>query len=91
MATTTGDISIGSSRGSGKAPTGKAITRRLTADLPEDDAETLARVAESTGFNKVTTLVRAIRVLALLDDAEQQGAHFTIRYPDGQRERLIIR
>jgi hypothetical protein len=66
-------------------------TRRLTADLPVQDADTLAEVARETGFNKVTTLIRAIRVLAELVRAERQGGELTIKYPGGRRERLIIR
>ena len=66
-------------------------TTRLTADLPARDAATLAEVADETGFNKVTTLVRAIRVLAELVRAENAGGELTIKYADGRRERLIIR
>lgn len=69
----------------------KRQTTRLTADLPDHDADTLAEVAQETGFNKVTTLVRAIRVLAELVKAERDGGQLIIKYPDGRRERLIIR
>jgi hypothetical protein len=65
--------------------------KRLTADLPAQDADTLARIAQFTGFNKVTTLIRAIRVLAELVRAESKGGEVMIKYPDGTRERLIIR
>jgi len=74
------------------APNGaRRKTTRLTADLPARDAATLAEVADETGFNKVTTLVRAIRVLAELVRAERAGGELTIKYADGRRERLIIR
>lgn len=73
------------------ATTGRQPTLRLSADLPQRDAETLEEVARATGFNKVTTLVRAIRVLAELVRAENAGGELTIKYADGRRERLIIR
>src|SRR4051794_12398682 len=74
------------------APRAKPARRtRLTADLPDQDADTLAEVARETGFNKVTTLIRAIRVLAELVRAENDGGELTIKYADGRRERLIIR
>lgn len=64
---------------------------RLTADVPVADANLLARVAELTGYNKVTTIVRAIRVLASLEEAERKGGEVTITYPDKTRERLLVR
>ena len=66
-------------------------TTRLSADLPLRDAATLASLAKETGFNKVTTLVRAIRVLAELVRAEDEGGQLVIKYPDGRRERLLLR
>lgn len=75
----------------GAANGARRKTTRLTADLPARDAATLAEVADETGFNKVTTLVRAIRVLAELVRAESAGGELTIKYADGRRERLIIR
>jgi hypothetical protein len=56
---------------------------RLTADLPTADSDTLIRVARSTGFNKVTTLIRAIRLLALVEDERADGATIRIHRPDG--------
>ena len=50
--------------GGATEPAVKRDTRRLTADLPTADSDLLAETARLTGFNKVTTLVRAIRVLA---------------------------
>ena len=66
-------------------------TTRLTADVPESDAHLLAETAQTTGFNRVTTLIRAIRVLAELIKAEDAGGKIQITYPDGTRERLLLR
>jgi hypothetical protein len=88
--------SLSSARKTAASPRGVAAsnrqpTVRLSADLPQKDADTLEDVARATGFNKVTTLVRAIRVLAELVRAEEADGELTIKYPDGRRERLIIR
>jgi hypothetical protein len=72
-------------------PPRKAGTARSTADLPTRDADTLAEVARGSGFNKVTTLVRAVLVLAELTRAASEGGELTTEYPDGRRERLILR
>ncbi len=49
---------------------------RLLADLPAADARLVDRLAESSGTNRVTTLVRAVRLLAHLErvDAEAAGS-----------------
>lgn len=67
---------------------GERPTRRLSADVPERDFDALEDLAAATGFNKLTTLVRAIRVLAELVKAQDAGGDVTINYPDGTRERL---
>lgn len=69
-------------------PTQRRNTTRLSADLPIADAETLTDLQQATGTNKVTTLVRAIRVFSELLRAEREGGELTIRYNDGRRERL---
>jgi hypothetical protein len=68
---------------------GRAVTR-LTADLPNQDASLLADLAVRTGFNKVTTLVRALRVLDILEKARAAGATVVIENEDGTRERLLL-
>jgi hypothetical protein len=68
-----------------------AGTKRLTANLPEDAADALEKTAASTGFNKVTTLVRAIRVFSDLIEASTRGAEVVIKEPDGSASRLILR
>lgn len=70
---------------------GESSRTRLSADIRAEDAALLGWLSHATGYNKVTTLVRAIRVLAELVRAEQDGGELTIKYPGGRRERLIIR
>ncbi len=70
------------------APAG---TKRLTANLPLDAAEALDKTAASTGFNKLTTIVRAIRVFADLIEASSRGAEVVIKEADGSATRLILR
>lgn len=65
-------------------------TVRLTADLPRKDAELLTGLAKRTGFNKVTTLVRALRVMDVLERAKDQGSDILIVNPDGSKERLLL-
>lgn len=69
----------------------KRETRRLTADLPTADSDLLAETAELTGFNKVTTLVRAIRVLADLERVVRDGGEVILKDADGTRSRLLLR
>lgn len=64
---------------------------RLSVDIPADDADRLAETAASTGYNKVTTLMRAIRLLFDLERAVQNGGHVTLTHRDGTRERLLLR
>lgn len=66
-------------------------TKRLTANLPLDAAEALDKTAASTGFNKLTTVVRAIRVFADLIEASSRGAEVVIKEADGSATRLILR
>jgi hypothetical protein len=66
-------------------------TVRLTANLPPDAAEALDKTAASTGFNKLTTVVRAIRVFADLIAADGRGAQVIIKEADGSATRLILR
>ena len=66
-------------------------TKRLTANLPLDAAEALDKTAASTGFNKLTTIVRAIRVFADLIEASSRGAEVVIKEADGSATRLILR
>lgn len=73
------------------AATASRATSRLTADIPVEDAAELVETARVTGLNKVTIVVRALRVFAALVRAEAAGGTVTITYADGRRERLLIR
>lgn len=64
---------------------------RVTADVPTRDANLLAELARRTGYNKVTTLLRAIRILDVLEKAQAEGADLIIINRDGSRERLVLR
>ena len=66
-------------------------TRRLTADLPTADSDLLNETATLTGYNKLTTLIRAIRVLADLEKVVRAGGEVIIKEADGSRSRLILR
>ena len=66
-------------------------TVRLTANLPADAGQELDEAARATGFNKLTTLVRAIRVFSELLDAERRGGQVIIQEADGSRARLLLR
>ncbi|MCW2818850.1 MAG: hypothetical protein JWR42_1637 [Marmoricola sp.] len=63
-------------------------TSRLSADLPVADAAVLDELARETGTNKVTALVRALRIMRELVTAEREGGVLTIQHADGSRERL---
>jgi len=64
---------------------------RLTFDVPTEDANALAVLARRTGYNKVTTLLRALRVLADLDQVIRDGGSVVLEHADGTRERLLLR
>ncbi len=64
---------------------------RLTFDVPVKDANRLAELSDLTGYNKVTTFLRAIRVLFDLETAARAGATITITQKDGTKERLLLR
>lgn len=64
---------------------------RLSVDLPAGDAATLVDVARETGFNKTSTLVRAIRLLADLQRTVRDGGEVILTHADGTRERLLLR
>ncbi len=68
-------------------PKGKT---RITADVPTKDADLLSSLAERTGYNKVTTLIRALRVLDVLERARNEGSDLQIVHKDGSRERLLL-
>ena len=63
---------------------------RLSVDLPVDDANRLEEVSRRSGYNKVTTLMRAIRLLADLDAHERAGGEVTLTNADGSKERLRL-
>ena len=69
----------------------KAGTVRLTANLPQDAADALDKTAAATGFNKLTTVVRAIRVFAELIEVTGRGGEVILQEPDGSRSRLLLR
>jgi hypothetical protein len=71
--------------------TEKRETKRLTANLPLDAAQDLETTANLTGFNKLTTLVRAIRVFADLIRVTQDGGEVIIKEAHGTRSRLVLR
>jgi hypothetical protein len=64
---------------------------RLTFDVPVEDANLLAETAERTGYNKVTTFMRAIRILHDLEKAIREGGQVIIQHADGTKERLLLR
>jgi hypothetical protein len=64
---------------------------RLIANISASDAEVLTSLAQQAGYNRATTLVRAIRVFASLAEAEDAGGTITVTYPDGRRERVLVR
>jgi len=64
---------------------------RLTFDVPTEDANALAELARRTGYNKVTTVLRALRVLADLDQVIRDGGSVVLEHADGTRERLLLR
>ena len=63
---------------------------RLSVDLPVEDANRLEEVSRRSGYNKVTTLMRAIRLLADLDAHERGGGEVILTGTDGTRERLRL-
>lgn len=64
---------------------------RLTFDVPVEDAQMLEETASRSRFNKVTTFIRAIRLLAELDAHQRTGGEILLRSHDGQTtERLRI-
>jgi len=65
--------------------------RRLTADLPADVWDLLNETAERSGYNKLTTLVRAIRVFAELQETVDEGGEIILKEKDGTRARLILK
>lgn len=64
---------------------------RLTLDIPVDDANKLAETAARTGYNKTTTLMRAIRLLFDLERVVRDGGQITLTLRDGTKERLLLR
>lgn len=66
-------------------------TVRLTANLPVADSRLLDETAKLTGYNKLTTLVRAIRVLAEVEKVVSAGGEVILKEASGSRSRLILR
>jgi hypothetical protein len=62
---------------------------RLTFDVPVPEGDKLDMLAGRLGYNKVTTVLRSLRILTALTEAEAKGATVTINYPDGSKERLL--
>lgn len=64
---------------------------RLNFDVPVADANLFEDVARKSGFNKVTTFIRAVRLLADLDAHQRAGGEVLLRSADGETtERLRI-
>lgn len=76
-------------RGSRRSSKDRAVTR-LTADLPNRDADLLTNLSQRTGYNKLTTLIRALRILDVIEDARERGETVIIERSDGSRERLLL-
>ena len=63
---------------------------RLTVDLPHDAVEQLAETSLVSGYNKTTTLMRAIRLLADLTRHVRAGGEVLLVAADGSKERLRL-
>lgn len=63
---------------------------RLTVDLPSDATEQLAKTAAESGYNKTTTLMRAIRLLADLTRHVRANGEILLVAEDGSKERLRL-
>lgn len=100
--TKTRNRSSASKRTAGKLPRSAAAKRpqrsleerglvRLTLDVPADDANKLVETADRTGYNKTTTVMRAIRLLFDLERVVRDGGQVTLTHADGTKERIILR
>lgn len=63
---------------------------KLTVALPSSVNSLLSRLAKDSGYNKTTTLVRAVRLLGTVEDALRDGGRVTVTHADGVRERLTL-
>lgn len=71
----------------GTDPDRTVTTVRLVADLPTPEAERLAAIAARSGHNRTTTLIRAIRLLELVDAEE---GPVVVEGPDGTRCQVVL-
>lgn len=62
----------------------------LTFEVPEEEARYLDLLSATSGHNDVTTLARALRLLAVLERADRNGGTITVTYRDGLQERLHL-
>lgn len=63
---------------------------RATFDIPREEADLLEETAKVSRFNKTTTFIRALRLLAELDRHARDGGQIILVAADGTKERLRI-
>lgn len=63
---------------------------KVTVEIPVEDNKLLGRLAKRAGYNKVTMLVRAIRVLGMLEDAKADGGRIIVERSHGRSQELLL-
>lgn len=63
---------------------------KLIVDLPLEDIQRLEKLAKSINSNRVTALVRSIRLLRILYAAEERGGRIEIIQKNGDVSELRL-
>jgi predicted transcriptional regulator len=64
---------------------------KVTANLPDADIERLTKIAERHASTKTTALVRAIRAIDFLEEAEAKGGKIFIEDADGSKRQVVFK
>ena len=62
---------------------------RLIVDLPKEDASRLQQLAENSGTNQSTALVKAVRLAEIIQTFLDAGSEIQVINRDGSRESLL--
>jgi GH25 family lysozyme M1 (1,4-beta-N-acetylmuramidase) len=65
-------------------------TLEVTFELSEVEARYLRQLEVTTGLNAATNIMRALRLLNVLERADNNDGTITVTYPDGRTERLHL-
>ena len=66
------------------------MTKKATFTLPDDDIDTLRRLAREREMTVTATLRRAIATEAFLEKERQQGSRLLIEKADGKIVEIVI-